>query len=236
MKNIIYIVNINNPNYGKLCIKSWKKWADKNNCEVVVLEEPFSNIEPHWYKTFPFQLLENSDIDYDRVLVVDNDTLVHPNCPNFFNLVSENEIGVVLDDTNFDWTIRSTDAYHKHIFNDFDRFDTFEYFNSGFLVLSKQHKQVYDNIITFLKENYETLNWVQENYGVGRDQTPLNFLLRKFSKVKHISKRFNCQGLVSKELVEPKKIAKMCYVSHYNAISREHRYTLMERVYNYLYE
>lgn len=243
---IVFIVNIkretlpehkgNVADYSKFCINSWKKWAEKYNAEVVVLEEPFGNIEPHWYKAFPFQLLDHSEINYQRIAVVDNDTIVHPNCPNFFDEVKEDEIGVVLDDTNFDWTIRSTDAYHKHVFEEFDRFDTFEYFNSGFLVLSKQHKKAYESVITFMKENYEKLNWVQEKYGVGRDQTPLNFLLRKYAKVKHLSKRFNCQGLISKELIEPKKIEKMCYISHYNAMPREYRYTLMEKVYNYLYE
>jgi len=236
MQNIIYIVNIGQPDYGEISINSWKNWAKTNGCQVVVLDEPFGNIEPHWYKIFPFQLLDNSNINYNRVLVVDNDTLVHPNCPNFFDVVSENHIGVVLDDSNFDWTIRSTDAYHEHVFSEFDRFDTFEYFNSGFIVLSKHHKGTYDSVIDFMENNYKTLNWVQENYGVGRDQTALNFLLRKFATIQHISKRFNCQGLISKELVEPEKIQKMCFVSHYNAMPREYRYTLMKTVYNYLYE
>lgn len=233
---IVYIVNINAPSYSEFCIKSWEKWCNLHNAQLVVLDQPVGNLEPHWGKIYPFKLLESSGIDYDRILVVDNDTIVHPNCPNFFNIVPKDNIGVVLDDSNFDWTIRSTDAYHKHVFNGFDRFDTFEYFNSGFIVLSKQHKDVYDNIIDFIEKNYETLNWVQKNYGVGRDQTPLNFLLRKYGVIKHISKRFNCQGLISKELVDPKKIKEMCFISHYNAMPREHRHTLMNSVYNYLYE
>lgn len=233
---IVYIVNVNEPDYAKYCIQSWQKWANKHGAEVVTLTEPLGNIEPHWYKTYPFRLLDHNEFEYDRVLVVDNDTLVHPDCPNFFDIVPEDEIGVVFDDTNFDWTIRSTDAYYKHVFSDFERFDTFEYFNSGFLVLSKQHKEVYDNIIDFVNTNYEKLNWVQENYGVGRDQTPLNFLLRKYSKLNYMSKRFNCQGLISKEIIEPHKLEKMVYVSHYNAMPREQRGTLMKQMYNYFYE
>lgn len=233
---IVYIVNINEPSYSQYCINSWKHWADKVGAEVVTLNEPVGDVEPHWGKVFPFQLLDSSEINYDRVLVVDNDTIVHPDCPNFFDLVPEDEIGVVCDDVNFDWTIRSTDAYHKHVFSDYNRFDPFEYFNSGFIVLSKKHRDVYNLIIEFLSENYQQLNWVQENYGVGRDQTPLNFLLRKHSKLNFMSKRFNCQGLLSKEIVDPSKLKEMVYVSHYNAMPREHRDVLMKQMYSYFYE
>lgn len=237
MKDIVYIVNINQPSYSQYCINSWQHWSEQNNAEVVVLTEPFSEIEPHWYKVFVYKLLENSNIDYNRVLVVDNDTVVHPDTPNIFDEVSEDKIGVVFDDVNYDWTIRSTDAYHKHVFTDYKRFDTFEYFNSGFIVLSKQHREVYEKVVEFLLNNYQSLNWVQSNYGVGRDQTPLNFMLRSFSNGLHyMSKRYNLQGLISKEIVDPKMLSDMAYVYHYNAMPREHREVLMKRTYNYLYE
>lgn len=237
MKNIVYIVNINEPAYSQYCIKSWQVWAKENNSEVVVLTEPFSEIEPHWYKVFAYKLLESSNIEYNRILVVDNDTVVHPDTPNFFETIPEDKIGVVFDDVNYDWTIRSTDAYCKHVFTDYDRFDTFEYFNSGFIVLSRQHRDVYEKVIEFVFENYQQLNWVQSNYGVGRDQTPLNFMLRAFSSgLKYMSKRYNLQGLLSKEIVDPKMLSEMAYVYHYNAMPREHREVLMKQTYDYLYE
>jgi len=236
MQDIIYIVNINDPNYGELSVNSWKNWASSNGCEVVVLDKSFSNIEPHWYKVYPFALLDNSDIDYNRILVVDNDTIVHPNCPNFFKLVPPDRIGVVFDDSNFDWTIRSTDAYHHHIFSEFERFDAFEYFNSGFIILSKEHKDVYFKIIDFLSSNYNALNEVQTTYGVGRDQTPLNFLLRKYSKIEYLSKKFNCQSLLSKEIIEPEKLEKLVYISHFNSMPRDQRFIYMSNLYKYFYE
>lgn len=237
MSRIIYIVNINSPEYSKYCIESWKRWGEKHNAQVLELDEPFGNIEPHWFKTYVFQLLENSEINYDRVLVVDNDTIVSPDCPDFFELVSEDKIGVVPDDVNYDWTIRSTDAYHKHVFESFPRFDPFEYFNSGFIVLSKEHKIVYDKVVEFLGQNYGSLNWVQSTYGVGRDQTPLNFLLRKYSTgLQTLSKKFNLQGIISKEITDPKMLQDMAYVYHFNAMPREHRTTLMHNTFKFLYE
>lgn len=237
MSNIVYIVNINEPEYSQYCIASWKQWASKNIAEVVVLTEPFSEIEPHWYKVFAYKLLENSNMDYNRLLVVDNDTVVHPDTPNFFESVPKDKIGVVFDDVNYDWTIRSTDAYRKHVFTEFESFDTFEYFNSGFIVLSKEHKQVYEDIIDFLLNNYQSLDWVQSNYGVGRDQTPLNFMLRAYSNGLHyMSKRYNLQGLLSKEIIDPKILSDMAYVYHFNTMPREQRRVLMKQTYIHLYE
>jgi lipopolysaccharide biosynthesis glycosyltransferase len=233
---VVYIVNINEPQYSKYCIESWNHWCDKHGAQLITLTEPIGNIEPHWGKIFPFQLLEANGIDYDRVLVVDNDTVVHPNCPNVFDLVPRNKVGVVYDDVNYDWTIRSTEAYYKHVFSNFNTFDPFEYFNSGFLVLSSEHKKVYDNIVEFMQHNYEKLNWVQSTYGVGRDQTPLNFLIREFSELEFLSKRFNLQGLYSKELTDVSKIKDISYVSHFNAIPRDHREPFMKSVYTHLYE
>ena len=62
-------------------------------------------------------------------------------------------------------------------------------------------------------------------------------MLRSFSNGLHyISKRYNLQGLVSKEIVGPKMLSEMAYVYHYNAMPRENREILMKQTYNYLYE
>jgi lipopolysaccharide biosynthesis glycosyltransferase len=63
-------------------INSWKHFAKKNNCEVVVLDQPImdSNITSMaWQRYYALDILENSGINYDQVLIVDADTIVHPN-------------------------------------------------------------------------------------------------------------------------------------------------------------
>ena len=75
MKNIVFIVNLkdvkkpNRSNPYQYSINSWKSWCDKNNCELMVLEdriyeENFMNA--NWHKLFIFKLL---DIEYDQVLI-----------------------------------------------------------------------------------------------------------------------------------------------------------------------
>ena len=93
MNNIIFQVNIKGKRHKSafdLSTKSWKHWADKNNCDVVVLDDfvvDESYMKPNWQKWYVFDLLDNSGVEYNKICVVDADTIVHPDCPNFFDEV-----------------------------------------------------------------------------------------------------------------------------------------------------
>ena len=92
MKNIVFIPNIDvgngrsdNYNYS---INSWKQWCDKNNCELIIWEDlvlPVEEMKITWQRYYVLDILEGNKIDYNQVLIVDADTIVHPDCPNFFN-------------------------------------------------------------------------------------------------------------------------------------------------------
>lgn len=242
--NYIFIVNINTPYYSKYCVDSWKMWARKYNIKVIVLDKNVNPlIEPHWNKSFALDILENSRIAYDKVAVVDNDTIVNPKCPNFFDEVGSNEIGVSIDDTNYDWILRSMEAYGKFIFKDFNIFSPFEYFNSGFLVLDKNHKDLFKSVISFIKDNYTKLDNIRSSMGVGRDQTPLNFLLRHYMETlyptfsfKFMDIKYNVQGIHSKEVVDLDILKEYSYITHFNAMDRDLRLLLMEQMYKKYYE
>lgn len=244
--NIIVIVDIGDSKYSKYCIDSWMEWARKYDIRVIVINNNLQidkNIEPHWYKTFALSILENSSIEFEKVAIIDNDTIVSPKCPNFFELTSNNEIGVSLDDTNYDWIIRSMECYKHHIFKDFDDFNPFEYFNSGFMILSKEHKDLFRYITEFVQINYNNLQDVQLKYGVGRDQTVLNYLIRyliktKFTdlKIKFMDIKYNVQGIIQKEILDFDILDDYSYVTHFNAMSREDRLILMQQLYKHYYE
>ena len=102
MKNIIFIpAVISDKGEKKLrstplvknifdySIKSWKHFAKKYDCEVVVLDQPI--MDPNitsmaWQRYYVLDLLEQSNIKYNQVLIIDADTIVHPECPNFFEM------------------------------------------------------------------------------------------------------------------------------------------------------
>jgi hypothetical protein len=76
MKNIVFIPNINLDD-GRATpyhysVKSWSKWCEKNNCEMVEWTEPIMDS-----KQFPiilqrewvFDILEHNNVNYDQIVL-----------------------------------------------------------------------------------------------------------------------------------------------------------------------
>ena len=79
---------------------------------------------------------------------------------------------------------------------------------------------------------------IQNNYGVGNDQTPLNYLLdiNKIN-VKLLSYKFNMQELPRKEiLTEDLLFTKLGWVYHFNTWPKPTPRYWMEKTYRGLYE
>ena len=69
--NYIYIVNLGNNKYSKYCIDSWKIWGRRYNIEVIEYNvDANPSIEPHWMKVFATQVLQESDIEFDKIAIV----------------------------------------------------------------------------------------------------------------------------------------------------------------------
>ena len=106
MKNIVFIPNIkvkgnaffsqgdsdeNRSNAYDYSIKSWKHFCDKNNCELVVWEDllyPIDYMKITFQRYYVFDILEANNIKYNQVLITDADTIVHPDCPNVFEITN----------------------------------------------------------------------------------------------------------------------------------------------------
>ena len=88
---------------------------------------------------------KNLNIDYNQILIVDADTIIHPNAPDVFEL-TDNKFCAVHNYGSYDWICRSIENYKKHLFPDVD-VPLFEYFNSGVIVCNKNHKEFYNKII-----------------------------------------------------------------------------------------
>ena len=227
MSNVVFMVNIKNESVPtrvvpyEYSINSWRKWCDKNDCQLFVLDEYIFEpdyLRPNWYKLYVFDLLESSGIEYDQILVADCDTVVHPDCPNFFEL-SENKFCAVHNDGSYDWVCRSYENYSKHLFEGFE-FSIWEYFNSGFLIMNKNHKQFYQDIIKFYFENRDLIVNLQDTFGVGTDQPVINFFVHKENvELKLLPYRFNMQDMFRKEILHDDMLfTKIGWVYHFNAI------------------
>ncbi len=164
----------------KYSIESWKRWAEKNNSEVIVMEDllcPTEQMGIAWQRHYVMDMLENEGIEYDQILAVDADTIVHPECPNFFELTEHKYAGIV-QEGSMDWCGRSLEHFSRFVFDGL--MIPFEnYINSGFQIFNKSHKKFQEEFLDFHNEKKEMINWVQEKFGVGSEQTPINLFLHK---------------------------------------------------------
>ena len=247
-KNVIFITNIKNPENLErskpydYAVKSWKHFADKNDCRLFVLDQYLYEtdyMKPNWYKTYVFDLLDGNDIEYDQIAIVDADTMVHPECPNFFEM-SENKFCAIPAEGSCDWICRSIENYSKYLFSGFS-FPFWEYFNSGFLIVNKEHKSLYDMIKNFFIQNRDNIVNIQNTFMVGTDQPVINF----FVQIENIDYKlfpyeFNMQDLPRKEILTNDLLfTKLGWMYHFNAIPDNHNAdkTLywMEKTYKYFH-
>jgi len=243
-KNIVFIVNIqesDRSNSYQYSIDSWKYWCKKNDCELFLLTERIyeKNImNPNWHKLFVFDLLEANNIDYDQVLTVDADTIVHPDCPNFFNN-TEHKYCAVHNEGCYDWVIRSIENYSKYLFDGLV-FPFWEYFNSGFIIANESHKDLYKKILDYYFQNKENIINIQNTFHVGTDQPVINFFINKEEiDYKLLPYEFNMQDLSRKEILNNElTMAKIGWIYHFNAIPKEHGSPgyWMEKTFNHLYK
>ena len=233
-KNLVFIIDIDlkgdgrySPNRRlsyKYTIDSWKKWCDKNNCELFVLNDLVVEKEKMaicWQRYYLFDILDANEIEYNQILMVDADTIVHPDCPNFFEMTEDKYVGVH-NEGSYDWILRSIENYSKHIFDN-KMIDWWKYINGGFQIVNKKHRQFFQDIISFYFSNQNNLIKMQETFHTGTDQTPLNFLLDLHDiDVKLFSYEFNMCDMVRKEILDDDlTMTKIGWVYHFNSIPNQ---------------
>jgi|TARA_Y100000590_G_C15697601_1_gene1005719 hypothetical protein len=243
MNNIVFIVAIDteqrsNDQGYEWSIKSWKKWCENNGHQLLVLDKPIYDLKQckaNWHKLFVYDLLENEGIEYDKIAIVDSDTIVHPDCPNFFDMVGDSFGGVV--NPISEWVLRSMEVYSKFVFNN-HTLDFWKYINTGFMVMGKNHKEFVKESVDYYFKNKDVFIEIQNKFGVGNDQTPINYLLdiNKID-VKLLSYKFNMQELPRKEIItEDLLFTKLGWVYHFNTWPKPNPRYWLEKTYRSLYE
>lgn len=227
----------------KFGINSFKKWCDDRNYSLVVLDQeiyPNEIMKPNFYRYFCFDLLENSGIEYDQILLTDADAVIHPNCPDFFELTN-NQLTVTHTDGSYDWTVRSMENYAYEIFG--KTFDLWKYFNAGFIILNKSHRDLLKTFTNFYLENQEKIRFVQEKYKTGTDQPLINHFVHNVFNlpVNILPYRFCMADLSNKNLLsEDLLFTSIEGIYQFNAIpnniENKLTYYWMEKTYNNLYQ
>lgn len=204
-----------------LSIDSWKRWCDKNEAECLVLDEPlFDPIEmsPIYFRHYWHRLLDLQDDE--QLCLVDADTIIHPNCPNFF-LETEGKFAAVHNDGDYDWIIRSIENYQYEFKEYFKKdFNIWNYINCGFMVTNKKYIDLHESLTNFYWSNRVKVQYCQRTYGVGTDQPLMNLFIRELDiPLKLLSPRYNIQDLVRKNILDDRMLyLNIPAVYHFNAI------------------
>ena len=253
--NVVFIPNIstgNNRNSSyHFSIKSWEKWAEQfNDIRVIEWTDPICSpedlkitLQRYWVH----DILESNNIDYKQVLIVDADTIIHPDSPNFFNL-TQGKFSVVLNNGCYEWVTRSIKNWGQSLFPDDIQLKPWEYFNGGFQITSKEHIPFYNFVKEFYQTNAFIVKTLAEKIKAGTDQTVVNYLAKKFGiEVNFLPEAYNLQDMFRKNLLhipghswfeDELRFLDAGWVYHFNAIPKNPRHVdyWMERTYKELYQ
>ena len=143
-----------------------RRYADRVGADFMILShDPPSDSgdgRPHYRILKHYELHE----EYDRILHIDSDMIISPDCPNLFEVVPYDKVGTVLEDKGS----RSL-ARHQLIQQSQQKFGsvgwTEEYINTGLIMTSKCHRDIFQSI----NGEYWT--------GFGSDDVQLGYLIKK---------------------------------------------------------
>ena len=251
-KNLVFIMDIDIGGEGRYSstrrlpyeysIKSWKYWCNKNNCELFIMNDlllPNEEMGICWQRYYLFDILDANDIDYDQILMADADTIVHPDCPNFFDM-TEYKLCGVHNNGSYDWVIRSIENYSKYFFNG-HIMPFWKYIDCGFVIINESHRPFFNEVVNFYNANSELFRKVEKEWHGGTDQTPVNFLIHEHNiDLKLFPYEFNMVDLNRKEILgEDLLFTKLGWIYQYNAIPNNTEdkltYYWMDKTYRYLY-
>lgn len=122
---------------GQLTLPSIKAYAQKIGAEFVLLDE---NLYPHSkYVKFHVSKLLNK---YHRIAMIDADIIIRPDCPDIFEVVPENEIGLFNEGAWIDHSeeFKETCKDHSISVGEWKR----QFYNLGVIVASRRHKFIFE--------------------------------------------------------------------------------------------
>lgn len=237
-KNLIYIVAINDSNakipvndYFQYSRPTWEHYCRRHGIDLLVqTEHQFANdLKPIWNK----ELIYDVGSGYDKIGIVDSDTMIRWDAPNIFDLYSEDEFCGVNDLCDLNWLFNSIDA-RQFLFPGV-QMDIDKYLNAGVLFFGNRHLSIFRELLETYLANRHAVDSIQ---GGGREQTLLNFVLQKNKvNIKKLTPSWNLLSIHRKNMfthnwqlntdMTPYFI-KYAYVWHFTGFPIEDRVRLMK--------
>lgn len=213
------------------CYSTWKYWSEKNKVDLILLKDPISDtsyMKPTWQRWYIWDILEKNKMEYEKVALIDVDTMIRWDAPNLFDEISIDEIGMCIDNDNVGWTVKSINGYN-HFFGNI-KLDWTEYFNCGMVIIGNKCKRYCKSVQNFWEKNSKDLIEIQNTLRKGTDQTPVNFIFKE--KIKTLNKKWNLTHLHRKELIENFMFIDCGYIWHFNGFDKSMRKSIMEKTWD----
>jgi lipopolysaccharide biosynthesis glycosyltransferase len=158
-----------------------RAYADKIGADFVVINTPKLNLSSvHYEKYQIYELLDT----YQRIIYLDTDILVNPDCLNLFKIVPEKNFGCFLISNHTYYHDGEIKIIQKELG---DLGWKREYFNSGVMVFSQHHRQIFN-----IMQDPGMLAWAMKKRDFYLDQTLLNYAVQKSSTpIYDIGYKFN---------------------------------------------
>lgn len=163
-----------------------KKYAHRCKAEFIVIDEDIINCG-----SFHYEILQIYDLlkEYDRILHLDSDILIAPDCPNLLDIVPEEKIGLVFEDK---YTRRKSRRYYiRRIQEEWGDIGwRMGYQNSGVMVCSRVHREVfvYDPSRLWNKWGYADLQLSYRIHELGFEIHELPFIYNHMSMFSEMGK------------------------------------------------
>lgn len=115
-----------------------KNYAEKINADFININEFRTDyITQKWNKFYIYELLNQ----YKRIIYLDIDVIIRKDCPNLFDIVPENKLGMFNEGryvARFEFLEQASEYYGEPLKKWNGKF-----FNSGVMVISRIHKQLF---------------------------------------------------------------------------------------------
>jgi len=237
MKKLIYMVNIDDSSssikhsdYSGYAVETWKYWCNKHNVELIINTDKDNRLgKPVWHKELIFEYGK----DFDKIGIVDDDTMIKWDAPDIFESV--NTFAGVVDTSDYNWILNSINVYKK-FFPDLN-INVDNYLNAGVLFFDKKYLNLFEEILNFYFKNKTELdNW---NKGGGKEQTILNYhIVKNNIPVQILNPGWNLVSMHKKDMFKHNwqlnidqipHFIKYGYIWHFTGFDPKHREDLMKQ-------
>jgi lipopolysaccharide biosynthesis glycosyltransferase len=239
------MVNISDPkskvdcnDYAQYSVNSWYHYCNKHGIDFLTIDENEGGYDfPIWNKEY----IHHYGQQYDKIGLVDSDTIIRWDAPNIFDQIEDEGIYGVNDLCDLNWLLDSIKQRQRFFPN--QKMNLTKYLNAGILFFGNKHLPLFKKLLDFYLENKDEIHAIK---GGGKEQTLLNFFIQKERiPVKVLDPEWNLLSIHRKNMfignwqlkVDPLPyFLKYAYVWHFTGFPIEDRVRLMKETWEIIKE